>query len=102
MRNVGLAAENKYNYDVGGLKTITGRHEPPPAQQARLSVSAAGSVEARRPGRTAARAIGARLGVDTQDDVIWEQSGRGCRRRADPAPARASNSPQIPTYARLN
>lgn len=26
-----LAAEEKYNYDAGGLKTITGRHTPPPA-----------------------------------------------------------------------
>ena len=40
-----LAAEEKYNYDAGGLKTITGRHTPPPA--------------------------GAAAGPDTQDDVIW-------------------------------
>ena len=45
-----LAAENKYNFDLGGLKTITGRHTPPPAGTA---VS----------------------GPDTQDDVIWEQAG---------------------------
>ena len=46
-----LAAEEKYNYDAAGLKTITGRHTPPPA------------------------GAGAAGGPDTQDDVIWEQSG---------------------------
>ena len=54
-----LAAEEKYNYDKGGLKTITGRHTPPPAG-ARSAAAAAGRAS---------------LGADTQDDVIWEQSG---------------------------
>ena len=55
-----LAAENKYNFDKGGLKTMTGRDKPPPAAR-----------------RSAAAAAGrrARLGYDGRDDVVWEQSG---------------------------
>ena len=45
-----LAAEEKYNYDDGGLKTMTGRDKPPPA------------------GNGAA-------GPDSRDDVVWEQAG---------------------------
>ena len=57
-----LAAEEKYNYDEGGLKTITGRHTPPPAASGERAPPRAG---------IARRADG----PDTQDDVIWEQAG---------------------------
>jgi hypothetical protein len=61
-----LAAELKYNAaEPYGLVTITGRHKPPPRVESE-NVS---------PRRAAAIAAGKAIGVDTQDNVIWTQSG---------------------------
>jgi hypothetical protein len=67
-----LAAENKYNYDKGGLKTITGRHEPPPARSAAAAAGRARGSHARFGADGGAALVGA-TGPDTQDNVVWER-----------------------------
>lgn len=75
-----LAAEERYNFDAGGLKTMTGRDKPPP-----VAAAAAAHINARDGAGVATGVVGRRQagkmrappagGPDGRDDVVWEQSG---------------------------
>jgi hypothetical protein len=62
-----LDAEVRYNGDDFGIKVMTGRHEPPP------TVASSPASPSARVAQGWARMVqlGAQLGVDTQDDVVW-------------------------------